>query len=107
MEEESGCGEGMFFGVDRIAKNRGADVLEMDADLVGASGMEVAENQSGFGGLIGGDHFVIGDRRFSGGRGDDRHFLAIHRMPADVGEDRVLGFQRDAVGDGEVNFLHR
>lgn len=39
MEEESGCGEGMFFGVDRITKNRRADVLEVDADLVGATGV--------------------------------------------------------------------
>ncbi len=82
-------------------------MLEVDANLMGAASVEVAKHEGGFSGLVGGDDFVIGDRGFSGGRCDHGHFLAIHRMSTDVGKDRVFGFQRDAVGDGEVDFLHR
>ena len=57
--------------------------------------------------MIGGDDFVIGDRGFSSGRSDDSHFLAIHWMPTDVGKNRIFGFQRNAVGDSEVDFFHR
>ena len=106
MEEESGGGEGMFFGVYGIAQNGCADVLEMDADLVGASGVEVAEDESGFGRVIGRDDFVIGDGGFASGWIDHSHFLPIHRMSPDVGEDRIFGFGRNAVGDGEVDFFH-
>ena len=35
------------FAVDRIADERGAFVMEVDADLVGATGVEVAEDQRG------------------------------------------------------------
>ena len=107
VKEKSWGGEGMFFGVDGIAEDGGADVLEVDPDVVGAAGVEVAQNKSGFGGLIGSDDLIIGDRGFPGGWGDHGHFLTIHRMPADVGEDRVFVFQGDAIGDGEVDFLHR
>lgn len=107
MEEEARGGEFVFFGVDGIAEDGGADVLEVDADLVGAAGMEVAEDEGGFGGLIGGDDFVIGDRGFPAGWIDHCHFLAIHWMSADVSEDGVLGFEGNAVSDGEVDFLHR
>ena len=44
VEEESWCGERMFFSVDGIAQNGGADVLEVDADLMGAASVEVAKN---------------------------------------------------------------
>ena len=96
----------MFFGIDRISENGGADVLEMDADLVGAAGVKMTENEGGFGGLVGGDDFVIGDRGFSTGRVDHGHFLSIHRMSTDMREDRVFVFQGDAVGDGEIDFFH-
>ncbi len=96
----------MLFGVDGIAKNGGADVLEVNTDLVGATGVEVAKDEGGFGGLIRGDDFVIGDRSFSGWRRDHGHFLAIHRMSANVSEDRVFGFQWNTISDSEVDFLH-
>ena len=41
----------------------------MHADLMGAAGVQVAEDEGGFGGLIGGDDFVIGDCGFPGGWG--------------------------------------
>ncbi len=82
-------------------------MLEVDADLVGATGVEVAENEGGFGSEIGGEDFVIGDRGFSCRWSNDRHFLTIHGMTANVSEDGVFGFRRNAIGDGEVDFLHR
>jgi len=50
VEEQSWSWEGMFFCVDGIAEDGGADVLEVDADLMGAAGVEVAEDEGGFGG---------------------------------------------------------
>ena len=48
VEEESWGGERMLFGVNGIAEDGGADVLEVDADLVGATGVEMAEDEGGF-----------------------------------------------------------
>lgn len=106
MEEEAGCGEGMSFPVDGISEDGGAEVMEVDADLMGAPGVEVAAEEGGAGCLIGGEDFVIGDGGFPGRGGDDGHFLAVHGMAADVGEDGIAGLEGDAIGDGEVDFLH-
>ena len=90
VEHEAGGGEFVFFPVDGIAEDGGADMVEVDADLVGAAGVEVAADEGGFGREIGGEDTVIGDGGFAGGRGDDRHFLAVDRVAADVCEDGVL-----------------
>lgn len=34
----------MFFPVNGVSKDGGAEVVEVDADLVGAAGVEVAED---------------------------------------------------------------
>lgn len=81
-------------------------MLEVDTDLVGAAGMEMAEDEGGFAGEIGGDDLVIGDRGFACRRCDHGHFLAVYGVSADVGENRVFGFCRNAIGDGEIDFLH-
>ena len=96
----------MLFPVDRIAENGCAEVVHVDADLVGAAGVEVAEDEGGLRGRIGGERFVIGDRGLAAGRVDDRHFLAVDGVAADVGKDGVLCLRRDAVGDGEVELFH-
>lgn len=80
--------------------------MEVDADLVGASGVEVAEDEGGDGGWVGGEDAVVGDGGFACGRGDDGHFLAVDGVAADVGEDGVFFGFRDAEGDGEVEFFH-
>lgn len=90
VEHEAGGGEFVFFPVDGIAEDGGSDVVEVDADLVGAAGVEVAADEGGFCREIGGEDFVIGDRGLASGRGDDRHFLAVDGMAADVGEDGVF-----------------
>ena len=95
------------FPVNRITDEWRALVMEMDADLVGAAGVEVAEDEGGETGGVGREDFVVGDRGFSTGRVDDGHFLTVHRVAADVGENRVLGGLRDALGDGQIEFLHR
>ena len=53
------------------------------------------------------EDLVVGDGRFAARWIDDRHFLAIHRMPTDVGENAVLGGLWDTLGDREINFFHR
>ena len=106
MEHQARGGEFVLFAVDRIAEDGGADVVHVDANLVGAAGVEMAKDEGGFRGGIGGEGFVIGDRGLSGWRGDDGHFLAVYGVAADVGEDRVFFLGRDAVGDGEVELFH-
>jgi len=106
VEHEAGCGEFVFFSVDRIAEYGGADVVEMDANLVSAAGMQVAADEGGFCGEIGCEDFVIGDRGFACGWGDDCHFLAVDRVATDVGENGVLVLLRDAVGYRQVEFFH-
>ena len=95
------------FAVDRIADQRRALVVEVHADLVGAAGVQVAEHEGCAGGGISAEDFVIGDRRLAARWVDHRHFLAVHRVAADVGEDRVFRGCGHALGDGEIDFFHR
>lgn len=106
MEQQARCRELMLFPVNGIAKDGGADVVHVDANLVGAAGVEMAKDEGGFRGGIGGERLVIGNRGLAGRRGDHGHFLAVHRVAADVGEDRVLFLGRYTVGDGEVELFH-
>ena len=106
VEHETRGRELVFFSVDWIAEDGGAEVVHVDADLVGAAGVEVAEDEGGLRGGIGGERFVIGNRGLAAGRVDDRHFLAVDGVAADVGEDGVLCLRRDAMGDGEVELFH-
>ncbi len=106
VEEEAWGGVGVFFSVDGVAEDGGAEVVEVDADLVGAAGVEVAEDEGGFGGGVCGADFVIGDGCFAAGRIYDGHFLAVDGVAADVGEDGSGGWVGYAIGDGEVEFLH-
>ena len=94
------------FAVNRITDEWRALVMEVDADLVGAAGVEVAENECGEAGGVGREDFVVGDRSFPTGWIDDGHLLAVHRVAADVGENRVFGWLWDALGDGQIEFLH-
>lgn len=106
VEEKARGGERVFFPVNGIAEDGGADVVEMDADLVGAAGVEVAQDERGLGGGIGGERFVIRDRGLAAGWIDDGHFLAVHWVATDVREDRFLVRLGDAVRDCEVELLH-
>ena len=54
--------------VDFIPDDGAAGMGGVDADLVGAAGVEVAEDEGGFRREIGGERLVIGDRGLAGGR---------------------------------------
>lgn len=94
------------FTVDRITDEWSSLVMEVDADLVSAAGVKVAEDQCGEADGVGSEDFVVGNRGFPAGWIDDCHFLAVHRMATDVGEDGVLGGFRDSLGDGQIELLH-
>ena len=105
--EAVGVGEAFaLFAVDGVAENRCADVFEVDADLVGAAGVEGAFDEAGAVALLGED-FVVGDGGLACARVEDGHLLAIDGVAADVGEDGVLVFGRRAGGDGVVDLGHR
>lgn len=76
--------------------------MHVDADLVGAPGVEVAEDERGFVGRVGDENFVVGDGCLSSGWIEDRHFHAIDRVATDVGEDGSAFRQGAALNDGEV-----
>lgn len=81
-------------------------MVQVDADLVCASGVEMAENEGSLCRGIGGQGFVIGDSGLAARWIDDGHFLAVYRVATDVGKDGFTVGLRDAIGDGEVKFLH-
>lgn len=91
------------FSVDGVAEDGGADVFEVDADLVGAAGVKGAFDEAGAIALLGED-FVVGDGGFSGAGGDDGHLLAVDGVAADVGEDGVGVLEGRSGGDGVVDF---
>ena len=94
-------------GVNRIADQRCALVLHVHADLVSASGVQVAQHESGAGLRIRKQHFIIRDRGSARGRGDDRHFLSIARIASDVGKDCFARRLGCLLSDAEVDFLIR
>ena len=106
VEHEAGGGAGLALGlgIDGIAEEGAADVFHVDTDLVGAAGVEDAENEGGVGIGIGGEGVVVGDGGAAGAGIDDGHFLAVDGMTAEVGEDGAVGLGGDALGDGEVEF---
>jgi hypothetical protein len=72
------------FGVNWIAEEWGAAGEQVDADLMGATGVEGAEDEGGEGGGIDGEDLVVGDGGLTTGRIDDGHLLAVDRVAADV-----------------------
>lgn len=80
--------------------------MEVDAYLMSPTGVEVTKNEGGFCRGVGGECFVICDGGLAAGGIDDGHFLAIHWVAADVGEDGFTVGLWDAIGDGEVKLLH-
>ena len=104
--EHEAVGIGAFFtrfAVDGVTEDGCADVFEVNANLVGAAGVEGAFDEAGAVALLGED-FVVGDGGFAGAGVDDGHLLAIDGMAADVGEDGVGVFEGGLGGDGVVDF---
>ena len=77
-------------------------MFEVDADLVGAAGVEGAFDEAGVV-FSAGEDFVVGDGRFAGAGIDDGHLLTVDGVTADVGEDGVFLLGWRAGGDGVVN----
>jgi hypothetical protein len=104
MEHEAPGIDGLALGVavDRVAEERAAEVMEVDADLVSAAGVEVAENEGGEGVGDFTEDVVVCDGGAAGAGVEDGLLLTIDGMAADVSEDGAGGLHRRAVGDGEI-----
>ena len=89
-------------GIDRIAEKGAADVFHMDPDLMSTAGVQNTEDEGDVGLRIAEEGVVIGDGRFAAAGVHRRHFLAVDRVAADVGEDHAARLGGDALGDGEV-----
>ena len=94
------------FSVNRIADERSSLVMEMDPDLMGAAGVQVAQDKGGDRCGVGGKDFVIRDGRFPTRWINDSHFLTIHRVTADVGKDGVLGGFWNALCYCQIELFH-
>lgn len=104
VKHEAGWGTGLplGLGVDGVAEESTTDVFHVDPDLVGAAGVEDAEDKGGVGLGVGAEGVVVSDRGTTGAGIDDGHFLARNGMATEVGEDRASRLGWDPLGDGEV-----
>ena len=89
------------FGVNRVAEKRVAEVLVVDADLVGPSGMKGAKNERGAVGC-GVQEVEVGNGRFPRAWIANVHALPVHRVAGDVVENRLVVFFGRGLRDGEV-----
>jgi hypothetical protein len=87
--------------VDRIARHGLAEVLQVDANLVGAAGFGMALHE-GFS-LAGIEHAIVRERLATALH--DGHFLAVDGMPSDGRLDFAVGHAGDAIREGEVGFF--
>ena len=95
-------GLALRISVDGIAQERTAEMFEVNADLVGAAGVEVAENEGArrIGALP--EDVVVRDGGASGSGIQDGLFLPVDRVAADVGEDGAERLHRGPGGYGEI-----
>lgn len=91
--------------IESVADDRAAQgFLHVNADLVGATGMQMAFNVCP-GGIRGGiEDAIVGDGVFAGGRIRVGHALTVNRMPGDVRPYRSGCFRGLADNDTMVNF---
>src|SRR5580658_7256801 len=88
--------------VHLIAKDRVPDRVEMHPDLVCSTSVNLAQNQSPLACLS--DHVKSGVSRPA--TVDDRHFLPMHRMPADRLDNIVSSFCEASGAQRQVEFLN-
>jgi len=79
-------------------------VAEVDADLMGAAGVEVAQDEGGSEVVSPREQVVVGDGGAPGAGVEDCHLLPVDRVTSDVGEDGAGRFRGNAGGGGEVEF---
>ena len=89
--------------VERISHDGMAEMLEVDADLVGATGAGLAFHE-GFS-LERSEDPVLGDR-FPAAFGD-RHFLPVDGMASDRGLDLAVRHAGDSLDEREIGFFHQ
>lgn len=85
-------------GIDRIPQKRASEVLHMHPDLMGAPGVEMAEDEGRGRGLVTGKDVVVGDGGSSGTFPGVQNglLLAVDRVASNMGEDRSGGLNRRA-----------
>ena len=92
-------GDDFRWAVDVVARDRMTDVSEMHADLMGASGLQTAQDIGEA--VVPLQHPDMGDGRL-GVLLCDAHLLAVGLMPSDRRVDRALVLFDIAVADREV-----
>jgi hypothetical protein len=101
---EQVSGEVATLSVKRIAGNRMTEMLEVDANLVGATGARHAGDERPT--VARGKEFIVGDGIASGRWSAGRHFLALDRVAADGQIDGSLRVPGTATDNGQIGFLH-
>ena len=89
------------FGVNRVAEKRVAEVVVVDSDLVGPSGVEGAKNERGAVGC-GVQEVQVGNGRFARAGIANVHALPVRRVAGDVVENRLVGLFGRGLRDGKV-----
>lgn len=91
-------------GIDRVSDQRTSEVLHVNANLVRSARVEVAENKAPGRLLILPQDVVVGDGGFSRSfsRIENGLFLPVHRVAADMGENRAKRLDGCALGKGKV-----
>ncbi len=108
MEHQPPRQAGVFrrLAVNRVSHDRASPVVQMHADLVSPSSVQMAAHQRRNAGGIGRKNLVIRNRGLAARRMDHRHFLPVHRVAANVRENRVLGRLGNTLGHREIQLLH-
>jgi hypothetical protein len=101
---EQVSGEVATLSVKRIAGNRVTEILEVDTDLVGASGARHAGDERPT--IASGKEFIVGDGIASGRWSAGRHFLALDRVASDRQIDGSLRVPGAATDNGQIGLLH-
>ena len=104
VEHESAGVERLPFeiAVDRVAQKRATEVFHVDADLMSAPGVQMAEDEPPGRIFLLSEHVVVRDGRATGAGIEDGLLLSIDRVTADVSEDGPRGLDGSSLGGGEV-----
>jgi hypothetical protein len=100
---EQVSGEVTPLAVKRVAGDRMTEMLEMDADLVGATGARHAGDEGPS--VAGSEEFVVGDGITAGGGAAGRHLLALDGVASDGQINGSLGVPGGSPDDGKIGFL--
>ena len=92
-----------FAGVEFVAEDGVAEVMEMDADLMGAATVQSAFDQADIAART--NHPVFGFRR-SSLAARDAHPLAVNRVALNCFVDDATGFSRGPSDERQIDFAH-